>query len=249
MWMPRLPEVFAKPDQPELLEQLLGDAGDPLGVRERRTRLRVQVDAQLVGVVDVAAPDRPRVEHQRAHVRAPHRHRDLGRADLVGRPAGGEGDLDRLEVVGSALGHPLLVERVGVLVGASGRQRHALAYAGGPALQRRRPVPERTHQPVLDAREVLGDHQLGDLAGAFGRLVDHPVRAGHPDAALARLDLDRGCLGHATTLAATGGPSCSARIQGRSRRRGERQNCSLVSTVRAQITAASRASTMMPQTG
>ena len=50
----------------------------------------------------------------------------------------------------------------------------------GPALQRRRPVAQRPHQPVVDAREVLRHHQLGDLGRAVGRLVDHPVGAATP---------------------------------------------------------------------
>ena len=107
--------------------------GDPDGVGERRTRLGVEVDAQLVGVVDVGAAYRPGVEGQGAHVRAPDRHRDLGRADLVGGPAGREGDLDALEVVGRALGHPLLVERVGFL---SGRPVASLIPGRTPEVQR-----------------------------------------------------------------------------------------------------------------
>ena len=84
MWTPRLPRRLGEAGHAELVEQLAGDAGDPHGVGEGRARLRVEVDAQLVGVVDVGAAHRPGVEGQRAHVRAPHGHRDLGRADLVG---------------------------------------------------------------------------------------------------------------------------------------------------------------------
>ena len=101
---------------PELVEQVARHPGDPHRVRERRARLRVEVDAQLVGVVDVGAPHRPGVEGERAHVRA-----QTGTAISVGqissavRPDGNV-IVDRLEVVGRPLGHPLLVERVGVPV-------------------------------------------------------------------------------------------------------------------------------------
>ena len=148
---------------PQVAQQLTSDAGHAYDVGEGRAGLRVEVDAQLVGVVDVVAPDRPGVEGQRPHVRAPHRHRDLGRADLLGRAARGEGDLDGLEVVGSPLGDALLVERVGVLVHRAGGELHALPDARRPPLQGRRSVAQRAHQPVLDAREVLRDHQLGHL--------------------------------------------------------------------------------------
>ena len=134
--------------QPQLLEQLARDPGHPHGVGERRTGLGVEVDPQLVGAVDVVTAYGPGVEGERAHVGAPDRDRDLGRADLVGLPAAGEGDLDGLEVVGGALGHALLVERVGVAVLGPGRELHALADTGGPALQRGRPVAQGPHQAV-----------------------------------------------------------------------------------------------------
>ena len=189
---------------PEVRQQLARDAGDAYGVAEGRARLRVEVDPQLVGVVDVIAPDRPGVEGQRAHVGAPHRHRDLGRADLVGGAAGREGDGRRLEVVGSPLGHPLLVERVGVAVLRPGRELHPRTYAGRPPLQRRRSVPQRAHQAVLDAREVLRDHQLGDLAGRVRRLVDHAIGRGDADLPVTGLHHHRLRSCHDPTLAGHG---------------------------------------------
>ncbi len=105
-------------------------------------------------------------------------------------PARREQDASALDVVGRAPHHPLLVERVAVAVGA-GRHHHSLAYALGPALEGDRTVPQCPHQPVLDGDVVLGDHQLGDLGGEVGRLVDHPVRARDPDRTPAGLDLHR----------------------------------------------------------
>ena len=55
MWTPRPPEVFGKPVVAELVEQRPRLAGDPDGVGEVGARLRVEVDAQLVGMVDVVA--------------------------------------------------------------------------------------------------------------------------------------------------------------------------------------------------
>ena len=197
MWMPRLPEVFGVADAARAPPAARARRRPPARRRRtscpgcgsrsmrsssgRSTSLRRTGHGWKVSV--------PMCAHHTGH-------RDLGRADLLGGPPGREGDLHRLEVVGRALGHPLLVERVGVPVHPPGRQLHALAYAGRPALQRGRPVAERAHQPVLDDREVLRDHQLGHLGRGVGRLVDHPVRAGHADGAAARLDLDGGGLRH-----------------------------------------------------
>jgi hypothetical protein len=126
--------------QAELVEQFPGHPGDAGGVAERGARLRVEVDAQLVGAVDVGAPDRPGVERQRPHLSAPHGHGDLGGADLGGRATRGEGDVDALQVVGSALRDPLLVERVGLLTWPAGGELDAGTDAGGPAFQRGGPV-------------------------------------------------------------------------------------------------------------
>src|SRR5690606_9407092 len=56
---------------PEALEGLPGKAGNPLDVGEGGAGLRVEVDAQLVGPVDVGSTHRPGVEGERAHVCAP----------------------------------------------------------------------------------------------------------------------------------------------------------------------------------
>ena len=87
MWMPRPPDVFGKPDVAELVQQRARLAGDAHGVGEVGARLGVEVDAQLVGMVDVVVAHRPRMERDRAHLRRPADDRDLGRADLVGVPA------------------------------------------------------------------------------------------------------------------------------------------------------------------
>src|SRR5690606_16373079 len=86
----------------ELLEQLAGDGGDPYRVGEVGAGLRVEVEPQLVGVVDVGGAHRPRMEGDRPHLGGPGDDGDLGRADLVGVAAGGEPDAGGLDVVGRA---------------------------------------------------------------------------------------------------------------------------------------------------
>ena len=144
--------------------------------------LRVEVDAQLVGVVDVGAAHRPGVEGQRAHLRAPHRHRDLGRADLVGGAAGREGDRRRSR--GS---------RARPWAPASGRTRRRRGPCGPVAslMPSRTPVGQRSSavgrsrsariRPSPTRAKYSATISLVTSGVRVGRLVDHPVGAGHPD--------------------------------------------------------------------
>ena len=69
--MPREPDVFGKPDEAVLREHLAGAAGDRAHLVEVDVGHRVEVDAQLVGAVEVAAAHRPRVPVDHAEVDAP----------------------------------------------------------------------------------------------------------------------------------------------------------------------------------
>ena len=96
----------------ELGQQRPRLGGDARGVGEVGAGLGIEVQAQLVGVVDVGAAHRPRMEGDRPHLARPRDDRQLGGADLVGgRP---EGNWMRAvcDVVRGALGDPLLVEGV-----------------------------------------------------------------------------------------------------------------------------------------
>ena len=96
----------------QLVEHLAQPAGDPRPRREVGAGLRVEVDAQLVGVVDVGAAYRPGVEGQRARGCAAHTTAasSVGQISSAVRPLG-KVIVRGLDPVGSALGHPLLVER------------------------------------------------------------------------------------------------------------------------------------------
>ena len=182
---PRLPEVFGKPTMPRSSSS---SSATPATRPRRGSRcaVRVEVDAQLVGVVRSS-----RRTGQGWNVSVPICAAHAGTATSVGQTSSavrpdGERDGGGLDVVGRALGHPLLVERVR-FVAVAGAQHDALVHALRPALQRRRPVAQRAHDAVGDRDVVLDDHQLGGLGRAVGRLVDDPVRAGHPHGAIARL--------------------------------------------------------------
>ena len=119
----------------ELVQQLARLAGDPHGVGEVGARLRVEVDAQLVGMVDVLAANRPRMERDRAHLRRPADDGDLGGADLVGVAPGRELDPRRLHVVRSPSRDPLLEEGVAAAPSRAsrGRCRDARPWASARA--------------------------------------------------------------------------------------------------------------------
>src|ERR671934_259690 len=89
-----------------------GLGGDAHRVGVVGAGLGVEVDPQLVGMVDVGASNRPRMKGDRAHLRRPADHRDLGGADLVGVAPGGELDPRGLDVIGSPARDPLLKEGV-----------------------------------------------------------------------------------------------------------------------------------------
>lgn len=160
--------------QPMVVEdgpQFMGGT-DRVGVV--RAGLRVEVDAQLVGVVGVGAPYRPGVEGERAEVGRPQDGREFGGADLVGRPAAGEGDPGGGDPVGEVLRGPFLVEEVTV-------------DAVHEALEGGRSVPQGAGDPGAHGEEVLGDVPL---RVALLREV-HLVRAGQPYRPPVRIQLHR----------------------------------------------------------
>src|SRR3954452_16429776 len=114
---------------------------------------------------DVVAGERPWMEGDRPHVRAPRDDCQLGGADLIGVPARRELDPRGLEVVGRTLRDPLLVEGVAAAPLAR-RQPDPGVYALWPALERGRPPVESAHDAVADRDVVLRDVELRDRSRA-----------------------------------------------------------------------------------
>ena len=139
----------------DLGEHLADERGDALSVLEGRSRLRVDVDAQLVGMLGVAPSRRPRVEVDDGEVRRPDHLRELGDAELVGVPPRREGHARRLHPLRPLLGHALLVDR---LAGDAVRE----------AAQLRRPLVQRADDALADCDVVLGEVALR-LASPSGR--------------------------------------------------------------------------------
>ena len=94
------------------LEHVLDRLGDVLDEGVRNSGLRVEIDAQLVGMVDVGPSHRPRIEIEAAEVDGPQEVRHVDGAELVGPPSARELHGDGLEPLRSLLRHPLLEEEV-----------------------------------------------------------------------------------------------------------------------------------------
>ena len=136
-------------DDPELVEHLAADVGDPPHPVEGSVRHGVEVDPPLVGPVDVGAADIPRVQLDGAHLHRPDDGAELGRAQLVGvQVVPREVQPHRLDPVGCSLRQPLLVD-----LGA--------AHALGEAVQHGRPLAQRPQDPVADGEVVVREVELG----------------------------------------------------------------------------------------
>src|SRR3954447_17778315 len=187
----------------EVAEQHAGLGGDADGVVEVGARLRVEVDAQLVGMVDVLAAHGPRVEGDGPHLPGPADDGDLRRADLVGVAARRELDARRLDVLRGAARDALLEERVAAALLARGDD-DALVPALGPPLEGGRPAVQRAHDPVADREVVLDDVELGDRRRAVGGREDHAVGARDPQITAPGLDDHRFGRAHEAKFYAIG---------------------------------------------
>ena len=143
----------------QLLEKMVHLLGRLLDHGKPDARGRVEVDAQLVGVLGVGRPGRPDVEAQAGQVDGPeHVGQVTGDQGLRRRAVGGGHDR-RLQPVRVVLGHALLEER-------------RAGGAVGEALEQDGPAAHRPHQRLFDGLVVVDQVQLGlasqreeDLAG------------------------------------------------------------------------------------
>ena len=147
-WNPREPEVFGQPVSPKSVEHLArrparrrricshADAGD-----------RVEVDAQLVGMIEVVGAHGVRVQVDAAEVDDPRELRRVAHDDLVRGPARRERQLDRLDPLRPGLRRALLEEELPL------RPVHE-------ALQRHRPALHPAERAVRDGQVVPDEVEL-----------------------------------------------------------------------------------------
>ena len=186
MWMPREPGRLRPAGQPHRLQRVARDERHLADLRPRDAGHRVEVDPQLVGVVEVLGADRVRVEVEAAEVRDPGEAGGLVEHDLVGGPAGREGERRRPDPLGRVVGGALLEERL-------------LLGAVDEALERHRPAAHARQRPVGDREEVADEVELR----VPGPGEVHLVRVADRDLAVADLE-DLLARGHATILGERG---------------------------------------------
>ena len=165
----------------ELLEQVVGEHRALLELLEVDARRRVEVDAQLVGHLEVGEPVRPHVEPEAPLVHAPQQVAEVGGHQGVARGAVGRGDDGGREPVGRRLGHPLLEERLA-------------ARALRVALEEHRAVAHRLHERALDGPVVLDEVELRLAALAEEDLVGMGDRHRVPPG------LDHDLVGHGLSV-------------------------------------------------
>ena len=102
----RLDERLGTPHSQHLRQRLCS----LYGVAEVAPLLRVEIDTQFVGSIDVVPGDGPRVEGDGAEVGGPDDRGDVGRAHLHRSAPGREGDADMVDEVGHGLRKVLVVE-------------------------------------------------------------------------------------------------------------------------------------------
>ena len=170
--------------EPVVLQHLLGHQGDLDDLPPVDAGHRVEVDAQLVGVVEVLGQHRMRVEVDAAEVDHPGQRGGVADHHLLGRAARGVVQLRHLDPVGPARRCPLLEERL-------------LVDALHEALEDHRPAGDPAQRAVRHREVVVDQVELGVPA----RREDHLVRVG--DRHLTPGDLQHRRGRHAITIGAT----------------------------------------------
>ena len=131
-----------------LRENLVDAEGNPPNVGPRDARLGIEIDAELIGMIDIRSPYGPRVEIDAAEVDGPHDVGNVDGAELARDSSAREGDGDGLQPVGLAVRYALLEEEL------SGGAVGVPLQHGGPGLD--------TAQRALAHREVVLDEvELG----------------------------------------------------------------------------------------
>ena len=164
--MPRDPLVFGHPTRLGIIEDLRAPRLRPRRSLPTDAGNGIEIDAQLVGVVEVARACRVRVEVDAAEVDDPRELRGVGDDDLVGGAAGGKAQGDGLHPVGPLLGRALLEE---------GRARSSI----DEALEGHRAIRDASNGPVGDGHVVANEIDLG--VALFGE--EDLARVGHDDLA------------------------------------------------------------------
>src|SRR6185312_6872127 len=134
-------------EQPDVEQHLAGDQRHVDHLRPPDAGVGVEVDAQLVGVVEVGRVNGVRVQLETAEVDHPGQLRRVTQDDLVGRAPGRVAQLGRLDPAGPVGRRALLKTRLAV-------------DAVDVALHRHRPAPGTAQRAVGHGQVVAHDVEL-----------------------------------------------------------------------------------------
>ena len=147
--MPREPDVFGHPTRPKSASVACDDERDPAHVVPRHSRNRIEIDAQLVGMVEVLGAHRMRMQLEAGEIRHPRQRRRVARHDFFSRAAGRKAQRHDLDPRRPRLRCALLKEEVAV--GAVGVADEHVGPSAGAA-----------QRAVGDGEVVVDEIELGD---------------------------------------------------------------------------------------
>ena len=99
-------------DQPEIGERRADHSGDLANLFPLDAGHGIEIDAQLVGMIQIAGTDRMRMELEAGEVGHPHERGGVARYDFFGGPARWETERDHLYPVGPRFRRALLIEKL-----------------------------------------------------------------------------------------------------------------------------------------
>ena len=184
--MPREPLVFGQPRSPSSSSSAFTSSATRRTSAQATPGVGIEIDAQLVGMIEIAGAHRVRMQLDAAEVDDPGEAGRVVDHDLLGGAPGRKGERHRPQPLRPLLGRALLVERLAL-------------GAVDEALQHDRPIADAA-QRAGRHREVVADEvELRELR--LPREIGL-VRVGDPD--LAPVDREHRrfrCLGHDFRLA------------------------------------------------
>ena len=146
--MPRDPEVLGQPTSPRSVSVARTTPATSRTCGHSTPGTGIEIDAHLVGVIEVLGAHRVRMQLEARQVGHPDQRGGITRHDFLGRAAGRKRQLDHLDPRRPRLGGALLVERL-------------VVDAVGESQQHVRP-PARPAQRAVGHRDVVaGEIQLG----------------------------------------------------------------------------------------
>ena len=136
--------------KPELLEQRLHFHGHATNVVPLHARTRIEIDAQLVGMIEIVGAHRVRMQLDAAEVDDPRQSSGVVDDELLGGAPRGKRQCDGAQPLGPLVRRALLVERLGL-------------GAVDESLEDERPIANAGDRARRDGQIVLHELELREL--------------------------------------------------------------------------------------